>query len=188
MTAHRSLSSAMRSNDDTDWSVQFLMSSFHDLRGLHLRWQPYTVPCGTIFGSVSWRQTVAASTARPECWWESFHRDTKKRPYQPRSSSFALASGQASDHSIQRLTGSNWSCWCIGYSVVSYRRTSPTTADSRLQEAAVFVHRISWRLQYLAPEQSSETGVSAWLDRQFGTVFRQNSEFLTSAVNSLGRN
>ena len=50
----------------------------------------------------------------------------------------------------------------------SYRRTSPTPADSRRLQ--VFVHRIPRRLQYLAPEQSSETGVSVWLDRQFGTV------------------
>ena len=34
-----------------------LMLSFHDLRGLPLRWLPSTVPCCMIFSSVSWRQT-----------------------------------------------------------------------------------------------------------------------------------
>ena len=34
MTAHRPLSSAMRSNDDIDWPVYSLMLPFRDLRGL----------------------------------------------------------------------------------------------------------------------------------------------------------
>ena len=57
MTAHRPLSSTMRSNADIDWPVHALMLSFHDLRGLPLRRLPSTVSCSVIFGSVSRRQT-----------------------------------------------------------------------------------------------------------------------------------
>ena len=57
MTAHWPLSSSMRSNYDIDWPVNSLMLSFHDLRGLHLRHLPSTVPCSMIICSVSWRQT-----------------------------------------------------------------------------------------------------------------------------------
>ena len=57
MTAHRPLSSAMHSNYDIDWPVHSLMLSFHDMRGLPLQRLLSTVPCGMIFGSVSWRQT-----------------------------------------------------------------------------------------------------------------------------------
>ena len=55
MTAHRPPSSAMYSNDETNRSS--LMLSFHDIRGLPLRRPPSTVPCSTIFGSVSRGQT-----------------------------------------------------------------------------------------------------------------------------------
>ena len=44
MTAHRPLSSAMRSSDDIDWPVHSLMLSFHDLQGLPLRRLPSIVP------------------------------------------------------------------------------------------------------------------------------------------------
>ena len=37
LVADRLLSSAMRSNDDSDWIVHYLMLSFRDLRGLPLR-------------------------------------------------------------------------------------------------------------------------------------------------------
>ena len=43
MTAHRPLSSAMRSNDDIDWPVHSLMLSLHDLRGLLLPRLPSAV-------------------------------------------------------------------------------------------------------------------------------------------------
>ena len=51
------MSSAMRSCDDNDWPVHSLILSFHDLRGLPLRWVPCTVLCSMIFGSLSWQQT-----------------------------------------------------------------------------------------------------------------------------------
>ena len=48
MIAHQPLSSVMCSNDDIDWSINSLMLSFHDLRGVPVR---RLVPM--IFDSVS---------------------------------------------------------------------------------------------------------------------------------------
>ena len=42
--AHQPLSSAMRSNDVDDWPIHSLMLYFYDLRGVHLRRIPSTVP------------------------------------------------------------------------------------------------------------------------------------------------
>ena len=56
MVAHRLLSSAMCSKEDNDWSVNLLMLSLYDLRGLLLRLLPSAVPYSMIFGSVSWRE------------------------------------------------------------------------------------------------------------------------------------
>ena len=50
-TAHRPLSSAMRSNDDNDWPVHSLMLFFHDLRDLPLR-RLYHPLFLAVFGSV----------------------------------------------------------------------------------------------------------------------------------------
>ena len=57
MVAHQCLSSATRTNGDTDWPVYSLMESFHDLCSLPLRRLPSTEPCSMIFGSVLWRRT-----------------------------------------------------------------------------------------------------------------------------------
>ena len=53
----RSLSTATRSTDFTDWPIHSLMVSFQVLRGLPLRRLPSTKRCGMIFDSVLWRQT-----------------------------------------------------------------------------------------------------------------------------------
>ena len=57
MVAHRLLSSAMRSNDDNDWSAHSLMLSLRDLRGPHPRQLPSTVPWSVILDRIWWRQT-----------------------------------------------------------------------------------------------------------------------------------
>ena len=62
MTAHRNLSSVMRSNDDSDKPVHFLMWSFHDLHGLPLRRLPFTVPCSMI---VRWQRVMTTDEAEP---------------------------------------------------------------------------------------------------------------------------
>ena len=48
IVAYRLLSSAMRSSDEGDWPVHFLMLPFHNLRDLLLRRPLYTAPCGTV--------------------------------------------------------------------------------------------------------------------------------------------
>ena len=57
MTAHHLMSTAMSRRDDSNRPVNSLMLPLHDLHGFPLRRPLSTVPCSTIFGSVSCWQT-----------------------------------------------------------------------------------------------------------------------------------
>ena len=66
MVVHRLLSSVIRSNDDKDWPIHFLMLPLHCLRGLPLRGLPAIVPCCIMFdGNTGYWPTIS-------CWKVSF--------------------------------------------------------------------------------------------------------------------